>query len=75
MEAVQLAQILQGYWPVFSGVAVVVFFVLSNIRDHGRRINVLESNKNDQTTLLVQIQKDIVELKTTLSIYFDNKNK
>lgn len=69
------ANILQGYWPLFAAVVGIVFYILSNISDHSKRIKTLENDKTNQTTLLVQIQKDIVELKTTLTIFLDSKNK
>lgn len=69
----ELLNLLNNYWPLIValvGIIIVWADGRSTEKDHERRLNALETSSKDTNILLVQIQKDIVELKTLIKIHF-----
>lgn len=72
-----ILQFIKDYWPVLStAVAIIVFW--SNLKtkdeDQEKRITKLEAHRENDSSVLLIIQKDIVELKTIIKMYFDKKH-
>lgn len=71
-----LAELLSSHWELVLGAFSIVgtwFKIVYAEKDHEKRIGVLEGDRKENTVLLVQIQKDIVELKTLISVHFSHK--
>lgn len=69
----ELLEAIQKYWQILTAsIAMVLFYANAKTtdKDHERRLLALESANKDTNVLLLQIQKDIVELKTLMKVHF-----
>lgn len=73
-----ILQFIRDYWPILStAVACIIFWSSLKTKDEEqeKRITKLENYRENDSNVLLTIQKDIVELKTILKMYFEQNKK
>lgn len=66
------------YWPlIIAVVGIGATWMRMQVidKDHERRISTLEADKKENTILLVQIQKELVEVKTLIEVYITKRKR
>ncbi len=67
---------LKEYWQVFASVVFVIFTWASfqwSVKDHERRIELLEVGKSNDTAVLLEVQKDIASLNAKIDFLIDDR--
>jgi hypothetical protein len=69
---------LKEYWQVFASVVFVIFTWASfqwSVKDHQRRIELLELSKSSDTAVLLQVQKEIASLNAKIDFLIEDRRR